>query len=402
MLEAIASYSTPDGFRGTAGALLLSRNGERKTVFATQPDPDPEAILRIRSGRAGPRGPLPEGLPDGAGGFFSAEAVLEESARVLKLAGAWRSSLREAFRIGLGSPAVRLLILRNSAFPEWTPVELTEWRVGEPHLSEVRWPGAFYPSKAVVRPLLRALSRRFGIEPDPPFCTKPEPPSVLFADRDLVAAVKPSGLPSVPGLREGTSAKEMLEREFGPLQIVHRLDQGTSGIILFARTTEAERELGRMFREGIPAKRYEAVLDGVPEGSGGTVRLPLGRDLLDRPRQTVLGREAGGKASVTRWKLRGAACGRALVDLFPETGRTHQLRVHCAHPSGLSAPIEGDPLYGRRGLLELGRPRLMLHMAEISLPHPVTGRPLRFESGSGFALLGDAPEDHRVPRDSPA
>ena len=156
---------------------------------------------------------------------------------------------------------------------------------------------------------------------------------------------------SVPGRDGGTSVAQLMRERYpdadSPL-IVHRLDQDTSGLMLIAKTKEMHRTLQLAFENHEVKKRYVAVLDGLlsPEKQRGEISLPLNSNYLDRPRQVVDWLK--GKSAVTRYEVIGHEEGRTLVALYPLTGRTHQLRVHCAHPDGLNLPILGDPLYGRK------------------------------------------------------
>lgn len=191
---------------------------------------------------------------------------------------------------------------------------------------------------------------------------------VLFIDGEAVIIDKPSGLP-VDRPRDRSPAVETMlgELTFGfqrePLP-VHRLDRDTSGCLLLARNPKAHKRFQQAFEGGQVSKRYVAVLDGVPEGQGGTIDLPLAK---------VSSAEAGwrmvpdqnGKTAVTRWELLAVREGRALVAFFPETGRTHQIRVHAA--SGLGVPVVGDPVYGKGGA------QMLLHAAFLSVPR--AGKP---------------------------
>ena len=160
--------------------------------------------------------------------------------------------------------------------------------------------------------------------------------------------------------------------------MVNRLDRDTSGLMVVARTLEAYHSLQQQFACRTAAKRYEAVLDGVPALQQGTISLPLMPDIMDRPRQRV--DMEHGKPSVTTYRVVSTQNHRTLVWLFPHTGRTHQLRVHCAHPLGLATPILGDPLYGRG----TAAPRMYLNAAELEITHPVTGRRMQWKSESAF------------------
>ncbi len=192
------------------------------------------------------------------------------------------------------------------------------------------------------------------------------------------------------------------------LKAAHRLDMDTSGLLVLARTEEAYVELQRQFASRETVKRYEAVLSGVPtqnsklktqnssaqpSGCLEAISLPLIADINDRPRQRV--DMEHGKPALTLYNIvevravdantavvyttKKVDKGRTLIHLYPKTGRTHQLRVHCAHPLGLACPILGDPLYG----IERAD-RMYLHAAELTFRHPVTGETMHFLSPSGF------------------
>ena len=192
------------------------------------------------------------------------------------------------------------------------------------------------------------------------------------------------------------------------LKAAHRLDMDTSGLLVLARTEQAYVELQRQFASRETVKRYEAVLSGVPtqnsklktqnsstqpSGCLEAISLPLIADINDRPRQRV--DMEHGKPALTLYNIvevravdantavayttKKVDKGRTLVHLYPKTGRTHQLRVHCAHPLGLACPILGDPLYGTERA-----DRMYLHAAELTFRHPATGETMHFLSPSGF------------------
>jgi len=192
------------------------------------------------------------------------------------------------------------------------------------------------------------------------------PERVLFLDGEALVIDKPAGLP-VDRPRDGSLSLEnhLDSLSFGfrrPPAAVHRLDRDTSGCLLLSRNPGAHARFQRAFEGGHVTKRYLAVLDGVPTGEDGAIDLPLAK------RST---REAGwrmvpdpaGKRALTRWRLLAADGGRALVEFRPETGRTHQIRVHAA--DGLGAPVMGDPVYGR------AHPAgMMLHAAALRVERP--------------------------------
>ncbi|HEX8670125.1 MAG TPA: RNA pseudouridine synthase [Allosphingosinicella sp.] len=185
---------------------------------------------------------------------------------------------------------------------------------------------------------------------------------VLFIDAEALAIDKPAGLAVHPGPK----TRESLERYLPDLRfgfqrrptLVHRLDRDTSGCLLLARNPKAHKRFSRAFEENRVEKSYVAVLDGVPEAEEGAVDIPLAK---------ISSREAGwrvvadprGKPAVTRWRRLGEREGRALILFLPETGRTHQLRVHAVE--GLGMPIAGDPVYGR------GRGPMLLHARSLRM-----------------------------------
>ena len=200
---------------------------------------------------------------------------------------------------------------------------------------------------------------------------------LLYEDSSLAVLVKPAGMLSVPGKIDRPSVEQfMRERwhdEVNPL-IVHRLDMETSGLMVVARTKWAHQLLQEQFANHEVRKRYEAILDGpwpADRPTEGEISLPLRPDLDDRPRQLV--DPVYGKEARTRYRVMAASrTSSTFLSLFPLTGRTHQLRVHCAHPDGLALPILGDALYGKPA------DRLYLHAAEITFRHPKTGEILTF------------------------
>ncbi len=203
--------------------------------------------------------------------------------------------------------------------------------------------------------------------------------AVVHADEWLIVAEKAAGLLSVPG-RGADKADCLVNRvqaEYPEALAVHRLDMGTSGLLLLARGEEMHKELSRAFRDRLVDKRYIAVVQGIPKTSKGSIELPLICDWPNRPRQKV--DFDIGKPSLTHYQvLESAADGSwTRVELEPVTGRSHQLRVHLA---SLGHPILGDELYGD----ETSADRLLLHASELAFIHPATGEALRFVSPPPF------------------
>ena len=268
------------------------------------------------------------------------------------------------------------------------PIAMAEFWVGAPPRNELRREGVFYaPCSGKCVPILRHMLQGIEVEPEPrriqaeQLCRQIE---MLYEDEYLMVVSKPSGLLSVPGKDNVLSLSEYLSQQgaFPFLRPAHRLDQDTSGLLVLAKTPEVYATLQAYFQRRDILKRYEAVVQPAAqkkfERLNGQIDLPLLPNPFDRPRQMV--DTAHGKPALTRYAVREQyPDGKAFVDFFPLTGRTHQLRVHAAHPEGLNAPIVGDRLYG-------GEPaeRLMLHAAEISFMHPVTKEEMHFCIPSSF------------------
>lgn len=187
---------------------------------------------------------------------------------------------------------------------------------------------------------------------------------VLFLDGEALVIDKPAGLPVDPP-RDGSLSLEnhldSLRFGFGRVpQAVHRLDRDTSGCLLLSRNPKAHARLQQMFEAGQVAKRYLAVLDGLPAQDAGEIDLALAK-VSSAERGWRMVPDAGGKRAVTAWRLLQVSEGRSLVEFQPATGRTHQIRVHAA--SALGVAVVGDPVYGRAD-----RAGMMLHAAFLSVP----------------------------------
>lgn len=282
-------------------------------------------------------------------------------------------------------------LLQYAIHHQLTPIALAEFWVGQPPINELRQEGFFYaPCSSRCVPILGHLLK--GIEMDEACLSSSmnhlcEQIDILHEDDYIIVINKPAGLLSVPGKDKEIDACTWLQQKYQLpfLQAVHRLDQDTSGLLILSKEPMVYKQLQSYFQRRDILKRYEAIIMPLPHSplaatstqAEGTIELPLLPNPFDRPRQMV--NHAHGKVAITRYHLRTMRPdGTLLVDLFPLTGRTHQLRVHAAHIEGLNAPIVGDRLYGQP------RERLMLHAAEISFIHPITKEEMHFCIPSNF------------------
>ncbi len=269
------------------------------------------------------------------------------------------------------------------------PLALAEFWWGSPPRTGDRRAGSFYPAcQGKCPPILAHMLGGLPADPPPLFGAAAFPdaePATVYEDDHLVIVDKPSGLLSVPGRSKllqdcvMTRLAARYPESTGQL-VVHRLDLDTSGLLLAAKDTTTFSALQRLFSLRAITKRYVAWVDGHVGGDSGVISLPLRMDIDDRPRQ--IHDPEHGREAVTRWVVLERGGGRTKVALFPHTGRTHQLRVHAAHPLGLDAPIIGDRLYGRAAPAE--HERLLLHAEMLALAHPATGAALVVERPAPF------------------
>lgn len=285
-------------------------------------------------------------------------------------------------------------LLQYAFLHGYKPVCMAEFWVGESPQGEVRHHGHYYPAcRSKCLPLLEFMLQGLDVESNP-LATKPSDDTlkIIYEDQWLIVIDKPAGMLTVPGKdEEATSALEMVQsmlREDSLNAVhtaqysnntqvrtaveVHRLDQATSGLVVFAKTKEVQSNLRKQFEERSVNKTYLALLDGVPTKNEGTIDLPLRPNIDDRPRQVV--DMENGKQAITKYQVLEQRGERTLVEFTPLTGRTHQLRVHASHPQGLNSPITGDMLYGTAS------DRLYLHAMTLSFTHPITGEHMSFTS----------------------
>ena len=265
----------------------------------------------------------------------------------------------------------------------YKPLQMAMFWWGESPKEEIRHHLHFYPAcNGKCKPILQWMLPASTFElaaVDLSIYNKVE---TLYEDREIAVIHKPEGLLSVPGKDAAQPSIYALMRSkypeaTGPL-IVHRLDMSTSGVMMIAKTEFAYHRLQKAFLNHQIQKKYVAIISGKDIPEKGIISLPLMPDYLDRPRQIVDHEQ--GKEAITEYEvLEPVDDSHLRIALYPKTGRTHQLRVHCAHQEGLNAPILGDPLYGNEKAA-----RLHLHAEEITFEHPLTGKKITITRKADF------------------
>ena len=265
----------------------------------------------------------------------------------------------------------------------YKPLQMAMFWWGESPKEEIRHHLHFYPAcNGKCKPILQWMLPASTFEPAAVDLSLYNKVETLYEDREIAVIHKPEGLLSVLGKDAAQPSVYALMRSkypeaTGPL-IVHRLDMSTSGVMMIAKTEFAYHRLQKAFLNHQIQKKYVAIISGKVIPEKGIISLPLMPDYLDRPRQIVdheLGKEA-----ITEYEvLEPVDDSHLRIALYPKTGRTHQLRVHCAHQEGLNAPILGDPLYGNEKAA-----RLHLHAEEITFEHPLTGKKMTITRKADF------------------
>jgi len=264
------------------------------------------------------------------------------------------------------------------------PLALGEFWWGASPSTGIRHHAHFYPAcRGKCRPILSFMLQGLAVEDEPDHAQDIDisEPKVVYEDEFLLVVNKPSGLMSAPGKSvKDCVYNRLLKRypEHPELRLVHRLDMATSGLLLVAKTLQANKFLQRQFIQRSVEKRYEAILSKrLPADQlEGEINLPLTVDLNDTPRQMVS--LEYGRSAKTRWQVLSFEGETTRVWFYPHTGRTHQLRVHASHKDGLNAAIVGDALYGQEG------ERLMLHAQRLCFNHPISRERLEFEVPAPF------------------
>ena len=262
------------------------------------------------------------------------------------------------------------------------PIAMAEFWWGDSPKTEIRHHGYYYPAcKGKCEPILHHMLQGLRVDENPLLADSHQETKldILYEDDYLLVINKPEGMLSVPGKGDVDSVYQRLSILYpeatGPI-IVHRLDMATSGLLLAAKTKEAHQNLQAQFKNRTIQKRYIALLEGEVPQDEGEIRLPLCPDPLDRPQQIVS--EEFGKPALTHYRVLERTSGKTLIAFYPQTGRTHQLRVHAAHPQGLHCPILGDELYGRKA------ERLYLHAEYLAFTHPITSERIEIQKSPAF------------------
>ena len=329
--------------------------------------------------------------------LFEQFRMLNAQGEVKDLYTIFEQTVQKVPPAGAGECALPKL-LQYAYLHQLKPLAMAEFWWGDSPKNEIRHHGYYYPScKGKCEPILQHMLQGLEIDENPLLnpVHEEEELEIVFEDEWLLVVNKPAGMLSVPGKAEDRdSVYHRLKKKYpeatGPM-IVHRLDMATSGLLLVAKTKKVHQDLQAQFANRSIKKRYVAVLDGIVLSERtGRIELPLCLNPLDRPRQIVS--KEYGKEAITEYKIISES--EKIIDesersineprkytrivFYPLTGRTHQLRVHAAHPEGLGCPILGDELYGKKA------DRLYLHAEYIEFRHPIYGDIFRIQKEADF------------------
>ena len=274
-------------------------------------------------------------------------------------------------------------MLQQAYLHHWKPIAMAEFWWGNSPKNEVRHHGYYYPAcKGKCEPILRHMLQGLEVEANPMQQEAErgnEKLNIVYEDQWLLIINKPAGMLSVPGKERQTSIYDLARKAYpeaeGPM-IVHRLVMATSGLLIIAKDKKTHQHLQAQFKNRSIRKKYIALLDGIVPEDEGTIELPLCPNPLDRPRQMV--DTQYGQPATTYYQVLERTDKYTRIAFYPHTGRTHQLRVHAAHPSGLHCPIIGDELYGKKDK------RLYLHAESIEFTHPVNGQSMCITKKADF------------------
>lgn len=314
--------------------------------------------------------------------LFEQFRMLNYRGEVITLCDIFEQTVHKTPPAGAGECAAPKL-LQQAYLHHWKPIAMAEFWWGNSPKNEVRHHGYYYPAcKGKCEPILRHMLQGLKVEANPMQQEAErgnEKLNIVYEDQWLLIINKPAGMLSVPGKERQTSIYDLARKAYpeaeGPM-IVHRLDMATSGLLIIAKDKKTHQHLQAQFKNRSIRKKYIALLDGIVPEDEGTIELPLCPNPLDRPRQMV--DTQYGKPAITYYQVLERTDKYTRIAFYPHTGRTHQLRVHAAHPSGLHCPIIGDELYGKKDK------RLYLHAESIEFTHPVNGQSMCITEKADF------------------
>lgn len=348
----------------------------RITTLQTQTEDWERRISALKSERKTRSAALQQKL-------FEQFGMLNYRGEVKNLCGIFGQTVHKTPPAGAGECAAPKL-LQQAYLHGWKPIAMAEFWWGDSPKAEIRHHGHYYPAcKGKCEPILQHMLQGLQVEENP-MLKRMQVPSqnleIVYEDPWLSVINKPAGMLSVPGKEDAVSVYSLMREQYpeadGPLT-VHRLDMATSGLMLIAKTKRVHQNLQAQFKNRLVRKRYVALLEGIVPKDKGTIELPLCLNPLDRPRQMV--HTEHGKPAITDYQVLERLDGkRTRIAFYPRTGRTHQLRIHAAHPLGLHCPIIGDELYGKKA------ERLYLHAEYLEFTHPITGETLRITKEAEF------------------
>lgn len=314
--------------------------------------------------------------------LFEQFRMLNYRGEVITLCDIFEQTVHKTPPAGAGECAAPKM-LQQAYLHHWKPIAMAEFWWGNSPRNEVRHHGYYYPAcKGKCKPILRHMLQGLEVEANPMQQEAErgnEKLNIVYEDQWLLIINKPAGMLSVPGKERQTSIYDLARKAYpeadGPM-IVHRLDMATSGLLIIAKDKKTHQHLQAQFKNRSIRKKYIALLDGIVPEDEGTIELPLCPNPLDRPRQMV--DTQYGKPAITYYQVLERTDKYTRIAFYPHTGRTHQLRVHAAHPSGLHCPIIGDELYGKKDK------RLYLHAESIEFTHPVNGQSMCITEKADF------------------
>ena len=314
--------------------------------------------------------------------LFEQFRMLNYRGEVITLCDIFEQTVHKTPPAGAGECAAPKL-LQQAYLHHWKPIAMAEFWWGNSPKNEVRHHGYYYPAcKGKCEPILRHMLQGLEVEANPMQQEAErgnEKLNIVYEDQWLLIINKPAGMLSVPGKERQTSIYDLARKAYpeaeGPM-IVHRLDMATSGLLIIAKDKKTHQHLQAQFKNRSIRKKYIALLDGIVPEDEGTIELSLCPNPLDRPRQMV--DTQYGKPAITYYQVLERTDKYTRIAFYPHTGRTHQLRVHAAHPSGLHCSIIGDELYGKKDK------RLYLHAESIEFTHPVNGQSMCITEKADF------------------